>query len=177
VSRLIEEVIEMFGLPETPKTNPIPKDKVVGWMGANDIEVLGAVYSYILDKAYSSRIHPPLSFNEYHSFLLRYYDRCLRENPDGQWACSRYSAGRDLMNWFKGLWKDASLPRSVLADIKSFLAKLYKEGDDELRTCIVNATLEHLFEERAIAGYFADWKQDPVLAEAYSDAMLWTQKG
>jgi hypothetical protein len=177
MSELIEEVIEMFGLPEAPKTNPIPKDKVVGWMQADDIEALGAVYTYILDKEYSSRIHPLLSLDDYHSFVLLYYDRCFRENPDGKWAYTRYSAGRDLVNWFKGLWKDPAEPRSVLADIKGLLAKLYKEGDNELRTCIVNATLEHLFEEEAIADYFADWKQDVVLAEAYSDAMLWTQKG
>lgn len=50
-------------------------------------------------------------------------------------------------------------------------------SDPDLRTCLVNATLEHLFEDRDIAKYFKDWKNDPILAQAYADGMLWVEKG
>ena len=53
---------------------------------------------------------------------------------------------------------------------------VYKNGDDRLRTCIVTATLEHLFERKAIRKYFADWQDDATLAVAYDQACLWDEK-
>ena len=176
MTKTADEIVEVFGLPEAPRTNPIPRDKVVSWMQADDIEALGALYTFILDKTNASRIQPPLSFDDYREFILHYYDRCFQENPDGEWTDSSYSAGAGLVNWFKGLWKDEAVPRTALAEIKKWLAELYKHGDTRLRTCIVNATLEHLFEDKKIANYFSDWKKDSVLSEAYSEAMLWTKR-
>jgi hypothetical protein len=47
-------------------------------------------------------------------------------------------------------------------------------GDSEIRTCIVQATLEHLFENREVAEYSSDWKEHPVLSTAYREAMEWS---
>jgi hypothetical protein len=54
---------------------------------------------------------------------------------------------------------------------------MYRNGDADLRTCLVTATFEHLFEQRGMPKYFADWKNDPVLAEAYTQAMDWIEHG
>jgi hypothetical protein len=175
-NQLVKEIVGSFGLPEAPKSDRISAARVKEWMKADDIEALGALYTYILDPQYSRRIEPPLSLEDYHLFVLQYYTRCFRENPDGEWSDSRYSAGWSLVNWFKGLWKDNSVPRSALADIKDRLSLLYKEGDEELRTCIINATLEHLFENAEIARYFADWRLDPLLSKAYGEASEWVEK-
>jgi len=35
-----------------------------------------------------------------------------------------------------------------------WLGRLYTEGDEKLRTCIVAATLEHLFEQKDIREFF-----------------------
>ena len=61
--------------------------------------------------------------------------------------------------------------------MKRWLGDPYLEGDEDLRIAIVNATLEHLFERRAIAKYFRDWKQHPVLSVAYAQGMLWSEEG
>jgi hypothetical protein len=51
---------------------------------------------------------------------------------------------------------------------------LYKAGDAGVRDALLNAVLEHLFENRELADFFKDWLDDPALAEVYRDALLWT---
>jgi hypothetical protein len=166
-----------MGDPDSPPIAPVPRETVLRWMGSDNLEVLGAVSYFIGDKRYYPRIQPPLTLDDYHRFTMRYYERFFFEDPNGEWADSRYTVGRDLVNWFAGLWRDREVPRKILGELKEWLARLYKEGDDTLRICLVNATLEHLFENRDIAKYFADWQKDAVLEQAYRDAMLWSEKG
>jgi hypothetical protein len=144
---------------------------------SDDIETLGAL-CHLLDKAaFRERIDPPISFDEHQGLFLRVYERCLLEDPDGEWSDSRYEAGWSLTGWFRALWNDPAVPRAKLLEFKRLLARLYKAGDRAVRTCIVNATLERLFEDRRIASYFKDWTKDPLLAQAYADASLWSGKG
>lgn len=157
-------------------SGPISRNDVVNWMRSGDIEVLGALYHLITDRRFSSRIEPPLSFDEYQSFARHYFGRCFREDPAGAWSNSRYSAGWDLVNWVASLWKDKQ-HRNAVDQWKQWLADMYKQGDDALRTCIVTATLEHLFEQRGIQKYFVDWTADPVLARAYGEAAEWVDHG
>jgi hypothetical protein len=124
---------------------------------------------------YSQRIQPALTFQEYKEFLVRYFDCCLRLNPDGEWAHTRYEAGWDLASWFGALWQNQDIPRQSLQEVKNWLASVYRQGDTELKRCIVDATLEHLFESREIARFFSDWKKSPDLATAYAEATEWVK--
>lgn len=69
------------------------------------------------------------------------------------------------------------MPRPLLEDLKSWLGRLYKEGKPEIRTCIVHATLEHLFEQKQIRKFFSNWQNDVVLAEAYRESSEWYKGG
>jgi len=169
------DIVEEFGVGKVPeRVSTIPLEKLKCWMESRDIEVLGAVASFISDARYFTRIKPPIRFDDTHTFLLRYFKRCLLENPDGEWADSRYSAGRDVYLWFVSLWNKKNTRSVVFDDYKALLASLYRTGDAELRTCIVTATLEHLFETSSIRKFFADWKEDPILKQAYDEAAEWT---
>jgi hypothetical protein len=177
MTKAIDQIVNAFGDPKHPRHDKIPKAEVLAWMQSADIEVLGAIYRYLDNPLYSSRIEPSLSFDDVYRFILRYYERCFCENPTtSKWTNTRYEVGRDLVRWFNSMWQTVAVPRARLARIKHWLAELYKSGDDELRTCIVNATLEHLFEKPDIAEYFKDWQEDPLLAKAYADALLWSQE-
>jgi hypothetical protein len=176
----IKNILIELGMPTGPRetgvARPVLRSRLMELMGSDDPEVLGIVYSFINSER-AKMVGPPLIFGDYHLFTLRYYERCLREDPDGDWSDSRYSAGWDLVNWFAILWRDNDIPKRSLNEIKDMLARLYTEGDDELRTCIVTATLEHLFEQEPIRKFFDDWKSDPVLALAYSEAIQWREGG
>ena len=158
-----------------PKTDVVALSDVQKWVRSSDIEILGFTHALLSDRRF--RIEPPISLSEYIEFTQRYYERCLKENPDGDWSDSRYSAGADLVNIFVSLWKDSSVPRPLLAQLKAWLGKLYKQGDAEIRTCIVQATLEHLFEYKDVREFFSDWENDAVLTKAHTEASEWYKGG
>ena len=153
-----------------PQLNDLQK-----WMASSDIEILGFVHAMLHDGRF--RTEPPLQQTVYVKFIQHYFERCLRENPEGEWADSRCSAGGDLVNVFASLWRDPSVPRPILTDLKTWLGKLYKEGSQEIRTCIVQSTLEHLFEQRDIRKFFSDWQKDEVLNLAHGAASEWYKGG
>jgi hypothetical protein len=174
MSELADDIASEFGIDHAhPKSSAIPRERVLQWMKSGDLEAMGAVYAFIMKETYASRIIPPLSFEDYRQFLLDYYDRCLKADPKGTWATSRYGAGWDLTNWFRHLWNERKARRDAVKGLKDWLAGLYRAGDSELRRCIETATLEHLFEDREVVAFFSDWKEDDVLGKAYARALEW----
>lgn len=173
----LREIVAELLVPATEFLPRIPKQQVMEWMRSGDIEALGALSTLMMDARHYNRIEPALSIDDSYPFWTRFYERCLKENPDGDWSETRYGAGRELVGWFESLWTDADTPPTILAELKAWLSHLYLEGDDELRLCIETATLEHLFENVAIARFFSDWKMDPVLAGAYERSMDWGMRG
>lgn len=155
----------------TPRTNTLQLDDIHRWLKSDDIEVLGFTSALIHDARF--RIEPPLPCNEYKDFVIHYYARCLKEDPQGKWADSSYSAGSSLVNIFGSLWRDSSVPRETMKELKDWIGRLYVEGNEALRTCLVTATLEHLFEQRDIREFFSDWEKRPVLARAHKQACEW----
>ena len=151
MSESLHEIINrLWNTPKdaewTPKTDVVALSDIQRWMGSSDIETLGFTHHLLSETRF--RVEPAISIEEYICFTKKYYERCLRENPEGEWSSSSYIAGGELVNIFASLWRDSSVPRSVLSDLKMWLGWLYKEGDAKLRRCIVQATLEHLFEQQ-----------------------------
>jgi len=180
MSESLQEIISrLWNTPEraewTPKTDVVALSDVQMWMVSGDIEILGFTHHLVSNQRF--RIEPPISLTEYVEFTKHYCERCLRENPDGEWSDSRYSAGGDLVNIFASLWRDSSVPRPVLEGLKVWIGHLYKEANPKIRTCIVHATLEHLFEQKQIRKFFSDWQKDEGLAVAYEEASEWYKGG
>jgi hypothetical protein len=173
MSHELQEILNQLGVNSTPPEDPIPRRDIERWMGSEDLEALGALMVILTKKKHYLRITPPLGLDDYFPFLLHYFERCLRENVDGEWMDSSYTAAWSLVNWFRGFWDDPEVPRKRLREMKDWLARLYREGDERLRNCLVTGTLEHLFEDKAIARFFDDWRKDPVLTVAYREAMEW----
>lgn len=173
-NQLVETIINEFGLPDSPKNHVISLELVKKWMGSTDIEVLGVVSSYILKKEYTKRIEPHLSFNDVHPFIVSYYERCLLENPDGDWTDSSYEAAWSLVNWFRHLWSEKENRMKEIENFKKWLGNLYKNGDERLQDCIVNGTVEHLFEDKKVKAYFKDWQDDSTLNKAYTLGAEWS---
>lgn len=159
----------------TPKTEVVALSDIQRWIRSSDIETLGFVHNLLSETRF--RIEPAISIAEYIDFTKHYYERSIRENPDGEWSVPRYIAGGELVNIFASLWRDPLVPRSVLENLKIWLANFYKSGDPDLRTCLVQATLEHLFEQDQIREFFADWLKDEVLAVAHAEASEWYKGG
>lgn len=115
-----------------------------------------------------------MTFEEYFPFAARYYERTIRENPDGEWSDSRTTAGSDFATWFIQLWENRSTYDSEIKQLKPLVERLYKEGDQEIRSALVTSVLEHLFHDSDIVDYFANWKNESPLNPAYAEAKLLT---
>jgi hypothetical protein len=172
---MLEQIIKELEADRS-ETREIPASLGRIWMATIEPDVRGATYGF-LHSAQVSRINPPLAFDEVFDFTLQYYEWCITTDPaPGAWANTRYSAGWDMVSWFCKLW-DESREKKYFEKIKSRLAALYKAGDPDLKKAIEHATIEHLFENKQIRKFFADWERDADLKTAYDEGMLWVTHG
>lgn len=158
------------------ESSAIPESQVRNWMASDDPEVLGATYSLLMNEKLVARIVPSLSFDEVFSFLLRYFDYCLRCNPEGEWVDDRFSASCDFVSLFVSYW-DEGHERKYFDEMKSMLKRLYVEGPPEVKQSVEQAIIEHLFERDDIRNFFSDWRADPQLSAAYTAGELWVDGG
>lgn len=157
---------------EFDKSSLIAHEAVKHWMETQDIEAMGALMSLLSNEKHSQRIDPPIMFEEYFPFATLYYERSIRENPDGEWSDSRTTAGFDFAKWFIQLWEGVPTYETEIKQLKTLLKKLYEDGDAEFRSDFVTSILEHLFQEPDIVDYFADWQNEPLLSPAYAEAKV-----
>lgn len=145
-------------------------------MNANDADTLGATQAFLMKANYTERVIPPLEFDLVFDFMLKYYEFCLVTNPESKWANSAYSAGCEMVGWFRSMW-DEKREKKYFETMKSLLARLYCSGSPELKKCIEHAIIEHLFERRPIRKFFKDWLANPQLRPAYDEGILWIAGG
>lgn len=150
----------------------LPHQMVLSWMHSREIEVMALVDELLGDKQFTSRIRPPLRFEEYHAFLARYIEQCIwRDVRNHEYVLERWEAGYRLATYFWYLLDNPSLPHYAIEDLKRLLARLYEKP--ELRDFVVNSVLEHVLEHPQAAKHFIDWQKHPLLREGYEQAMTW----
>lgn len=152
-------------------TGTVSASQVRIWLRSTSVEVLGAVNVHIMQN--TRRVRPPLSMDEICSTVQEYYRQCLTQNlQDSQYAPNRSIAGLELVGWFRSLWRDPAVPREYVDRLRAMLRNLCAENkvpQDQM----AGAVLEHLFEMPEITEFFADWKSDPRLREAFELAVRW----
>jgi hypothetical protein len=166
---------ELF--PDRSSVEPVSLERIREWMGDPNLDVQGAVCDFITAPGRAARIVPALTFEDYWAFLPRYLERCIIENPDSEWAHSRWAACHKLLWWFGALWDDPSINMSPIRGFKELLERLYLHGEENIRLALVQGTLEHLFENSSVREFFADWKSHPELRRAYDEAADWYLHG
>ena len=150
---------------------PIPKDRVLGWMGAPDLGTRGVVFS-IISEAWD-RVSPGLTMDEAAPFGADYLLECLAldQETDDHVMCG-FEAGRALSVWLKSLAEyDSAGP--ILRGVAQRLADMYRNADEKTRNRIETGAVEHILEWPALRPYFAFWAQDPMLKQAHEECMAW----
>jgi hypothetical protein len=164
---MLREIVAELESPAGAMGSVISEKKVRQWMATTDLEAMGALYALLSEPAQVARIRPPIDKLDVSAFLRHYFERCITENPESEWADSRYSAGWDIAGLLKHWTKAKDLDSNELAEWARWLGELYKKGDDAIQLSIETATLEHVLDEPEVAELFADWLSDPTLAEGY----------
>lgn len=154
----------------------IRRKDVLSWLQSSDLEVLGAA-AYVLTCGDTyERIEPSITGEELEQFLFPIYERSLREDPNGEFALSRYEAARELIGWFTAVPMDEALEdQSFLLHLKDWMERVYKHGNQDVRDAITCGALEHILEEPRWRGFFADWRDDDELRDAYEHAIEWAE--
>ena len=168
--RTAVETIEYLARSNKEPDLPIQVEDVRRWGESEDVEELGAVVGLLSNERFYRFIQPPPTYDDCAPILKRYFVRCMAENPDGRWSDSGYLAAHGLNIWFRSVWRDENLPKTARADLKTWIAEIYRSGDREFRDALLLGALEHMFEDREIREFFSDWKNDPLLSDAYSEA-------
>lgn len=151
----------------------LPRSLVEEWMTTDDLESMGAVMSLLY--GHHGLIDDMPTMDAIIDLSLRYYDRCLRENPDGEYAPSRYIAGYEFVRWYRMMRRDEAVPETVLMKGRQMLRRVYEEGDEETRKAVIQGALEHLLESPDIRADFDDWRREPGLRAAYREALEWSE--
>ena len=150
----------------------IPRQQVMHWIERGDLREWGLLYALTRDA--HGRIVPPLDLATTGSFLLRYYLRCIIENPQpADDVHSRFEAAWELTRWLDHLWGLRPASDNVIELLIERVTASYLEGDAEIRNVIETGFLEHALERADFVPLFEQWRHDPRLARAYQDCLAW----
>jgi hypothetical protein len=151
----------------------VPLTMLRACMNSEDPEMLGIACTVLSEHA--ECIEGELLPVEVWPFYIRYYEKCIREDPEGEWSDSRYSAAHDLMRWYKYIRNRADVPQHYLDDVRRMLRTVYESGDKTVKRAVIDGALEHLFEDDSIIVEFDEWRTTPHLMAAYESALEWSK--
>jgi hypothetical protein len=173
----VSHILDKLGSEGGHEGNTIPVERLREWMHRPEIEVQAAIYDLVTSSERVKKVVPDLTFEDYLAFMPAFFSRCIIENPSTDLTLSRWEAAMEFLGWFGNLWDDPSVERSVLAEAKDQVRKLYLEGNSDVRLALIQGTLEHLFENASVRDFFADWLKEPTLQKAYEEAAEWSTLG
>lgn len=99
----------------------------------------GIVYDVLTDSRLS-RLHSTLSREDTLRFVKDYWMMCLVDDPDSEWADSRYSVAGEVRRFI--ISDDIS--QEVKDEIVDWLISCYQAGSSEIRLALETACFEHL---------------------------------
>jgi len=91
------------------------------------------------------KIDPPLTFNEYYDYFIRYLEMCFEKDPYKNGVLSRCEAGWEFASWFSKCWHDENVDRKYLIEMKKWIAELYKKGDKNFKQFIEVCIFETIY--------------------------------
>jgi hypothetical protein len=150
--------------------NPIEREQVRAWIReAHDVETLARLYQ-LTDKGWH-RIEPRLEKDETCQLICRYLLMCIREDPQGGIALTRYDAAGELEGWIDHLSNTQDTDK-ILQEIAAAVTELFLSSDDAVRGAIETGFLEHVLEQSKLRPLFAHWAGDERLKGTWRRA--WT---
>ena len=151
--------------------DPLERERVRAWIReAHDVETLAYVYQ-LTEKGWH-RIEPCLEKDETCQLICRYLLMCIRENPQGRVALTRYDAAGELEGWIDHL---SNMPdtEKTLQGVAALVTELFLSSDDAVRGALETGFLEHVLEQSKLRPLFAHWADDERLKGTWQRALDW----
>ena len=159
---------------------PFDSEEVLAWMESSDVELQGAACDILMSK--NAVVRGQFEQERVEAFIVDYHVARMKEA--GKPVEARvfntlpHIAAFTLALLYKQ-WFDEGPGRTTvdgLRRIRDELRKLYLEGDEEQKGCVVNGALEHIFENTACREDFTSWGCEPALASAIRAAAEWADR-
>jgi hypothetical protein len=159
---------------------PFDSGELLLWMNSGDVQLEGAACDIVMSE--NAVVHGELDPEGVEAFTIGYHVARIREA--GKTVEPRifntlpYVAACDLALLYRQRFEEGQRGRAVpgLQRIRDELRKLYLEGDEAQKGCVVCGALEHIFEEAACRQDFRSWTFEPALAPAIEAAMEWADR-
>lgn len=142
------------------------------WISSDDIDTAGAALAYLTDAKYFTKIQPSVSRELFFVLMRTVVERAIVLDPKSEWAPSRYEAAYSMTNWIKSEW--ASMSDVIRNDIRQWIESLYRRSNPDIQQSLETGLLEHLFENKDIQTYFANWSLDPEWKDVFSRSTDWS---
>lgn len=162
----VDEIISHF-----EQKAPISGALVLKWLDTDDLEILGVVYHYLNEQRYANRVTFQPPFEVIKPRIFDFLERCLIEDPVGEWCLTRYEAAREFARWFAWWWKAPFVSRPYLLEFKNRLARVCRENDEAVVVAVGTGALEHLFTKKKVVEFFSNWRDDPALRDVFTQAV------
>jgi hypothetical protein len=168
-----EEVCKAF-VDESgwPKPAPVSCQQISVWMAAPSLEVRGALFHFLCERAETSRVETPFKPEELFPFITRYFEDCLAA-PEGvahgsKWVLGSTDLTHGIAYWASDFWKQQSGPGGERSRLISWLRSALLRFPQH-RQLLATALADHLFFQKRIRKGFAVWASDPELAPLFPE--------
>ena len=160
---------------------PFDSGEVLQWMNSDDVELRGAACVILMSE--NVVVRGELEPERVESFIVDYHVARMREA--GKPVETRFfdttlpfPAAHTLALLYKQRFEEGPRGRFVgtMRRIREELRRLYLEGDEVQKECVVCGALEHIFENTACREDFTSWFSEPSLAPAMRSAAEWADQ-
>jgi hypothetical protein len=155
-----------------PKGVPVSRSRCSVWMTDPSLEVRGALFHFLRNRADSSRIETPFTTEELFPFITKYFADCLaapEELADGsKWVLGGFDLTHAIVYWASDFWKQQDQSSKGRARLMSWLRSVLLDFPQR-RELLATACTDHLFSQKRIRKGFTAWASDPDLAPLFPE--------
>jgi hypothetical protein len=168
-----EEVCEAF-VDESgwPKPVPVSRRQISAWMASPSLEVRGALFHFLRERAEISRVETPFTPEELFPFITGYFEDCLAVPEevayDSKWILGSTDLTHAIAYWASDFWKQQRGPGRGRSCLISWLRSVLLRFP-QYRRLLATALADHLFFQKRIRKGFVAWASDPELAPLFPE--------
>jgi hypothetical protein len=153
----------------------VSKRRFSEWQRSDDPDVLGALYWAAAH--HWSRIDPSISRDDLERLLVRLTRATLNRPGKTMYGLTDHAAVRTYCGFMAECYKNRADPDAdaCLKLAVRNLGTLYRNASVPQRRCLVDAGIEHLFEQPGMQTYFERWRRDKILAKAFYESLEWAR--
>jgi hypothetical protein len=168
-----QEVCEAF-VDESgwPKPAPVSRRQISAWMVAPSLEVRGALFHFLRERAEISRVEPPFTAEDLFPFITTYFKDCLAAPEEladrSKWVLGSTDLTHAIAYWASDFWKQQGGPSKRRAHLMSWLRSVLLDFPQH-QELLATALADHLFSQKRIRKGFKEWGFDPEIAPLFPE--------